>query len=66
MLHAIEVPELHGLTLGDTAFANAVALFQVSIALGAIAALTRNRMALLGSLLVGLAGSVLFAWNLLA
>src|SRR6478736_1277126 len=22
MLHAIEVPELHGLTLGDTAFAN--------------------------------------------
>jgi len=47
------------------AFANAVALFQVSIALGAVAALTRNRMALLGSLLVGLAGSILFAWNLL-
>ena len=48
------------------AFANAVALLQVSIALGAVAALTRSRMTLLGSLLVGLAGSVLFAWTLLA
>jgi len=48
------------------AFANAVALFQVSIALGAVAALTRSRMALGGSLLVGLLGSVLFAWRLLA
>lgn len=27
MLHAIEVPQLHGLTLGDTAFANAGAAF---------------------------------------
>ena len=27
MLHAIEVPQLHGLTLGDTAFANASAAF---------------------------------------
>lgn len=27
MLYAIEVPELHGLTLGDTAFANAAAAF---------------------------------------
>ncbi len=47
------------------AFANAVALFQVSIALGAVAALTRSRMALGGSLLVGLLGSVLFVWRLL-
>jgi len=28
MLHAIEVPELHGLTLGDTAFANAAAAYE--------------------------------------
>jgi taurine dioxygenase len=28
MLHAIEVPELHGLTLGDTAFANAAAAYK--------------------------------------
>ena len=28
MLHAIEVPELHGLKLGDTAFANAAAAYE--------------------------------------
>jgi len=28
MLHAIEIPELHGLTLGDTAFANAAAAYE--------------------------------------
>lgn len=28
MLYAIEVPELHGLTLGDTAFANAAAAYE--------------------------------------
>jgi len=28
MLHAVEVPELHGLTLGDTAFANAAAAYE--------------------------------------
>jgi len=28
MLHAIEVPELHGLTLGDTAFANTAAAYE--------------------------------------
>jgi alpha-ketoglutarate-dependent taurine dioxygenase len=28
MLHAIEVPQLHGLTLGDTAFANAAAAYK--------------------------------------
>ena len=46
-------------------FANAVALFQVSIALGAVAALTRNRLVWLGSMLVGLAGIATIAWALL-
>ena len=48
------------------AFATAVALLQVSIALGAVAALTRNRVVLLGSMVVGLAGAAVFAWKLLA
>src|ERR1700746_81328 len=47
-------------------FANAVALFQVSIALGAVAALTRNRLVWGGSMLLGAAGSVLFAMALLS
>lgn len=42
-------------------FANAVALFQVSIALGAVAALTRARLVWFASMAVGLAGIVLFA-----
>lgn len=42
-------------------FANAVALFQVSIALGAVAALTRNRLMWFGSMGVGLIGLGLFA-----
>lgn len=42
-------------------FANAVALFQVSIALGAVAALTRNKLVWGGSLLLGAGGIVLFA-----
>lgn len=46
-------------------FANAVALFQVSIALGALAALTRNRLLWFGSILVGLSGVGLFAFTLL-
>ena len=46
-------------------FANAVAFFQVSIALGAVAALTRNRLVWLGSMLVGLAGLATGAWALL-
>lgn len=46
-------------------FANAVALFQVSIALGALAALTRNRLLWAGSLLLGAAGTVLFVLGLL-
>jgi len=43
-------------------FANAVALFQVSIALGAVAALTRFRLVWFGSLLAGGVGIIFFAW----
>jgi len=46
-------------------FANAVAIFQVSIALGAIAALTRSRVVWLGSLVLGIGGVVLLGVNLL-
>ena len=46
-------------------YANAVAFFQVSIALGAVAALTRNRLVWLGSLLVGALGLALAAFALL-
>jgi hypothetical protein len=42
-------------------FANTVAVFQVAIALGAVAALTRNRLVWLGSLLLGAGGLVFFA-----
>jgi hypothetical protein len=45
-------------------FASAVALFQVSIALGAVSALTRSRMVWIGSLLAGGVGIALFAWPL--
>src|SRR6266511_4274826 len=41
-------------------FANAVALFQVSIALGAVAALTKNRPVWAASLLLGTAATALF------
>ncbi len=41
-------------------FATAVALFQVAIALGAVAALTRQRAVWLGSLALGAAGLVYF------
>jgi hypothetical protein len=41
------------------AFANAVAMFQVSIALGAVAALTHNTKVWYGSILVGLLGTLL-------
>jgi hypothetical protein len=40
-------------------FANAVAIFQVSIALGAVAALARSRVVWLGSLLLSVGGLVL-------
>jgi hypothetical protein len=41
-------------------FANAVALFQVAIALGAITALTRSRPVFAGALILGAAGLVFF------
>ncbi|MBS0211713.1 MAG: DUF4337 family protein [Proteobacteria bacterium] len=47
-------------------FARAVALLQVGIALGAVAALTKSRPVWLGSLLLGLAGGGLFGWGLLS
>ncbi|HEY3381067.1 MAG TPA: DUF4337 domain-containing protein [Vicinamibacterales bacterium] len=40
-------------------YADAVALFQVSIALGAVAALTRNRFVWIGSVGIGIAGLAL-------
>jgi hypothetical protein len=46
-------------------FANSVALFQVSIGLGALAALTRLRLVWFGSMGIGAAGLVLFAIQLL-
>ena len=46
--------------------AEAVALLQVGIALGAVAALTKSRKAWWGSLLLGLIGGGLFAYGLLA
>jgi Flp pilus assembly protein protease CpaA len=47
-------------------FANAVALFQVAIALGALAALTRNRAVWLASLSLGAVGLGLFGLQLLS
>ncbi len=46
-------------------FAQAVALLQVAIALGAVAALTRKRMVWVGSVLLGLAGGVMFGYVML-
>jgi lipopolysaccharide export LptBFGC system permease protein LptF len=43
-------------------FAQAVALLQVAIALGAIAALTRRRAAWVGSAILGVIGCGLFGW----
>jgi hypothetical protein len=42
-------------------FANSVALFQIAIALGAVAALTQGRALWVGSMLLGAAAIVLFA-----
>jgi len=47
-------------------YANAVAIFQVSIALGAVAALTRSRAVWMLSMLLGAAGIVLFTVTLTA
>ncbi|MEO7065199.1 MAG: DUF4337 family protein [Dokdonella sp.] len=46
-------------------FAQAVALLQVAIALGAVAALTRKRLVWVGSVLLGAAGGVMFGYVLL-
>lgn len=46
-------------------FADAVALFQVAIALGAVTALTRSRHIFIGSIVLGVAGIATFAWQLL-
>ncbi len=46
-------------------FARSVTLLQVSIALGAVAALTRFRLIWIGSLLVGSAGIAIFALTIL-
>jgi hypothetical protein len=43
-------------------YAQSVALLQVSIALGAVAALTRKRLVWIGSALLGLLGCGVFAW----
>ena len=40
-------------------FAKSVAIFQVAIALGAVAVLTRNRLVWFGPLLLGVVGAVL-------
>ncbi len=46
-------------------YANAVALFQVAIALGAVSALTRVRLVWFGSLALGAAGIGFFLWPML-
>jgi hypothetical protein len=46
-------------------YANSVALFQVAIALGAIAALSRNRWIWFASLLLGFGGTIIFVMTLL-
>jgi len=46
-------------------FANSVVLFQISIALGAVAALTRSRLVWFGSLAAGGTGIAFFAWTML-
>lgn len=45
------------------AFADAVALFQVAIALGAITALTRSRPVFVCSIVLGTVGLAIFAWQ---
>ncbi len=60
-----KVKESQALLHGHHGFANAVALFQVAIALGAVAALTRSRVVWAGSMVVGLGGAALLAWALL-
>jgi hypothetical protein len=47
-------------------FAQSVALLQVAIALGAVAALTKKRLVWIGSMLLGLFGCGVFAWPFFA
>jgi hypothetical protein len=60
-----KVKESDHLLHGHHGFANAVALFQVAIALGAVAALTRSRVVWAGSIVVGMGGAALLAWAFL-
>jgi NAD-specific glutamate dehydrogenase len=60
-----KVKESEHLLHGHHGFANAVALFQVAIALGAVAALTRSRVVWAGSIVVGMGGAALLAWAIL-
>jgi uncharacterized protein DUF4337 len=58
--------EADGLLERHHSFADAVALFQVAIALGAVAALTRMRWVWIASLLVAVAGMLMLARPLLS
>jgi hypothetical protein len=58
----VKVVESDHLLHGHHRFASSVALFQVAIALGAVAALTRSRVVWAGSMVVGLGGVALLAW----
>ncbi len=60
-----KVAESEHLLHGHHGFASAVALFQVAIALGAVAALTRSRVVWAGSIVVGVGGAALLAWALM-
>jgi len=57
--------EASGLLERHRRYANAVALFQVAIALGAIAALTRAQLVWYGSLALGAVGLAFFLWPML-
>ena len=57
--------EADGLLVRHRGFANAVALFQVAIALGAVAALTGARAVWWGSVVTGLSGIILFSQQFL-
>jgi hypothetical protein len=52
-------------TSDQSGVAGAVTFFQIAIALGAVAALTRVRLVWVGSLVLGVAGVLLFASRLL-
>jgi hypothetical protein len=47
-------------------YAQAVALLQVAIALGAVAALTRRRAVWFGSIALGAVGGLVLGWTALA